>query len=193
MNKDDFPCSKQPLAFNVWHYIVLLRYSSYKVEMRTCTSNLTSETVPVPLYRSTVSWSKVNFSSKNWPKYRCNKYLHARFFILSDHGRPKYHGILNVWNIQNKLKFSALKTAALIVHSQSSPLLPQLLSANKKYKWRHFFLPFILYTTRESLQYISHAEIENNNSSLKSLFKLWTYSILTSCRIFPVKCKYRQN
>jgi len=73
--------------------------------MRTCTSNLTSETVPVPLYRSTVSWSKVNFSSKNWPKYRCSKYLHARFFMLSDHGKPKskYHGILKVLNIQRKL------------------------------------------------------------------------------------------
>jgi hypothetical protein len=52
--------------------------------------------------------------------------------MLSDHGRPRYHGILNVWNIQNKLKFRALKTAVLIVRH---PFIPQqLLPANKKYK-----------------------------------------------------------
>lgn len=68
----------------------------------TSQSRLTSQTVPVPLYKSTLSWSSVSFSWRKLPRYRCNRYLQALFLMLSDHG--KYHNIFRAFQLTLHLR-----------------------------------------------------------------------------------------
>lgn len=64
--------------FKLFKWIVKSMRQQTKKKRLTCTSRLTFSTVPFPLYRSTDSWSKVSFSSKNWPRYLCKRYLQTR-------------------------------------------------------------------------------------------------------------------